>query len=275
MKKIILFIAGFCILSYLLGLYLGSPRSFDDPVPSTWLPKTKNTGWFQSEAIPDNQRFYTLHGDTHNSDELSIVASPAVALDWTTETDMFIAEGPTEDTLGNLYFSPIGPKDNVILVSLDPGTGARRWAIPANGKLLSAGGGAPLILNDPVNSDQQIIYLGVYDRAVAVRPSGDIIWDVATGLQEPVLKAGELDGRHVFGLNYHPQADALVGLTAAGDIYVLDRASGKPLLDNGCTSTCNERDWSRRLSLRIMAVKLRWISTLTPKGDFTCPRPLQ
>jgi hypothetical protein len=148
---------------------------------------------------------------------------------------MFIAEGPTEDVDGNLYFSPIGPKENLILVSLNPETGARRWAIPARGRQLSAGSGAPLILNDPDNPGKQLIYTGSYDRAVAVKQNGQVVWDTSTGLQEPDLKPDDLDGRHVFGLNYHVQADALVGLTAAGDIYVLDRATGTPLLNKPYT----------------------------------------
>jgi len=88
-----------------------------------------------------------------------------------------------------------------------------------------------LILNDPDNTDQQIVYLGVYHRAVAVKQDGSVVWDVPTGLEEPALDAEDPDDRHVFGLNYHPQADALVGLTASGEVYVLDRESGKPLLE--------------------------------------------
>ena len=86
-----------------------------------------------------------------------------------------------------LYFSPIGPRENVILVSLDPQSGERRWAINNSSTQRLAGGGAPLMLNDPDQVGQQIIYLGVYDRAVAVRQNGEVTWDVDTGLVEPTL----------------------------------------------------------------------------------------
>ena len=235
MKKTILAITIAALLVFIALIYLGTPRSMDSPGVSQWRPVSVNLAASSSPIIPANNRFFALHGDTHNSDELSIVAATEVELDWTAEPDMFIAEGPTEDIDGNLYFSPIGPTENVILISLNPETGARRWAIPARGKLLSAGGGAPLILNDPDNPGKQLIYTGVYDRAVAVRQNGNVVWDTATGLQEPDLKADDLDDRHVFGLNYHVQADALVGLTAAGDIYVLDRATGASLLSKAYT----------------------------------------
>jgi hypothetical protein len=235
MKKGLLTAGIIGLLTWTAINYLGTARQIALPEFSRWQPTEVNVAASTSQIIPKNRRFFTLHGDTHNSDELWIAASPDVELDWTAESDMFIAEGPTEDIDGNLYFSPIGPKENLILVSLDPLTGNRRWAIPAKSTLSSAGGGAPLILNDPETPGEQLIYLGVYDRVVAVRQNGDIVWDVTTGLEEPVLKPGELDDRHVFGLNYHVQADALVGLTAAGDIYILDRATGAPLLDKPYT----------------------------------------
>lgn len=235
MKKVLPTLAVVVLLAALAMNYLGTARQMDSPGASEWQAVTVNLAARESPIIPANDRFFALHGDTHNSDELSIAASPELELQWTAEPDMFIAEGPTEDIDGNLYFSPIGPQENLILVSLDPLTGDRRWAIPANSTLLSLGGGAPLILNDPDNPGEQLIYLGVYDRAVAVRQNGDIVWDVATGLQEPDLSAGDLDDRHVFGLNYHAQTDAVVGLTAAGDIYALDRATGSPLLSEPYT----------------------------------------
>jgi hypothetical protein len=231
MKKVLLTLALVGSLAALAINYFGTPRQMTSPGDSQWQPVTVNLAAHTSPIIPANDRFFALHGDTHNADELSIAASPDLELNWTAESDMFIAEGPTEDINGNLYFSPIYPIENVILVSLDAKTGARRWAVPARDERQSAGGGAPLILNDPDSPGEQIIYLGVYDRAVAIRQSGEMVWDVATGLKPAAANSGGLDDRHVFGLNYHVQADALVGLTAAGDIYVLDRATGDPLLD--------------------------------------------
>ena len=62
---------------------------------------------------------------------------------WSVEPDLYIAEGPTLDNEGNLYFSPFSPKENISLVSLDAITGERRWIIEDP----IEGGGAPLILN--------------------------------------------------------------------------------------------------------------------------------
>jgi hypothetical protein len=215
----------------LLTIYLGTPRTFELPIQSTSQSTTKIHHSGSGAVLPGKERFYALHGDTHNSDELSVNVSHGVQWLWTAEPDLYVAEGPTEDSDGNIYFSPIGPKENLILVSLEPESGSRRWAVPADSEALSAGGGAPLILNDPHNPGQQIIYIGVYHRAVALKQDGTVIWDVSTGLEEPILGPGELDARHVFGLNYQPQSDALVGLTAAGEVYVLDRESGKQLLE--------------------------------------------
>lgn len=231
MKKVLLSLALIGSLATLAMNYFGTPRQIPSPGASQWRPTSVNLAAHTSPVIPGNDRFFALHGDTHNADELSIAASPGLKLDWTAEPDMFIAEGPTEDINGNLYFSPIYPIENVILVSLDAKTGARRWAVPARDERQSAGGGAPLILNNPDSPGEQIIYLGVYDRAVAIRQSGEMVWDVVTGLKPATANSGGLDNRHVLGLNYHVQADALVGFTAAGDIYVLDRATGDPLLD--------------------------------------------
>ncbi len=235
MKKTALFITIAILLALVALSYLGTPRQIHSPNSSQWRPVSVNVATITSSVIPAASRFFALHGDTHNSDELSIAAAAEVELDWTSEPDMFIAEGPTEDNNGNLYFSAIGPKEDLMLVSLDPKTGTRRWAIPSIGKYKAAGGGAPLVLNDPDIPGKQIIYAGAYDRAIAVQQDGHIIWDTLTGLLEPDLKPGDLDDRHVFGLNYHVQADALIGLTAAGDIYVLDRKTGIPLLDKPYT----------------------------------------
>ena len=171
--------------------------------------------------------FRGLHADTLNSDEVAIALSPMLAFEWSVEPFFYIAEGPTFDHAGNLYFSPLLPGEGVILVSLDPATGARRWSI--TGTTLY-GGGAPLVLEDPAIPGEEVVYLGVYDRAVAVRPDGTVVWDVPTGLPTPPAPSDVLTSYHSFGLNYHPQADALVGIMGDGNVYVLDRATGAQLL---------------------------------------------
>lgn len=116
---------------------------------------------------------------------------------------------------------PLNPYEPVALVSLEPHGGGRRWAIP-NLSGVPVGSGTPLVLADPETPGTEIVYVGFYDRALAVRTDGSVVWDVATGL------AGTPLG--VFGVNYHPAADAIVGLSRDGWIYALDRRTGAPVL---------------------------------------------
>ena len=212
-------------LSLIAGCsFIQEPRPMTPPEKSNWTPKgPRNTGVF-NPILGSYDTMRGLHGDTVNSDEILGVTAPMFELDWVAETDMFIVEGPTMDNEGNLYFSPIAPKEDVSLVALDRETGKRLWAKKGRG----AGGGAPLILNDPENPGKQIIYSGTYDKAMAIRPDGSVIWEVDTGLinDRTILP----DPTHNFGLNYVPQADALLGVFIDGHIYALDRKTGKPLL---------------------------------------------
>jgi outer membrane protein assembly factor BamB len=174
------------------------------------------------------QFFRGLHADTLNSDEVGIALSPVLEFEWSVEPNFYIAEGPVFDKDGNLYFSPLYPGEAVMLVSLDPDTGERRWVIT---ETTPYGAGAPLVLDDPLNPGEQIIYVAVYDRALAVRPDGTVLWDVPTGLPAPPPVSAELEENyHCFGLNYHVQEDALVGVMGTGDVVLLDRATGAQLL---------------------------------------------
>lgn len=241
MKRLypIFFILIIITLSASLALsYLASPKDYPNSVVTQWQSTSKtvplSSGQSNTDIEPISNSFHALHADTHNSDELAIAASRSVNHLWTVESDMFIAEGPTEDNQGNLYFSPIDPKENLLLVSLDGKTGDRRWSVPmptAQSEVSSHGGGAPLILNDPDHTGKQLIYLSVYETAVAMTQEGELLWQVTPPLAEYSIIDGSADDRHVFGLNYHPQMDALVGLTASGHLFMLDRKTGRSLLD--------------------------------------------
>lgn len=166
-----------------------------------------------------------LHTDTHGSDEISTVIAPAFEVDWTTEKDMFITEGPVFDSDGNIYFCPILNGDDTLLVSIEPNKGQRRWAITG----FSWGCGTPYVVIDP-ETGEDIIYLGTYDRAMAVRTNGEIIWDVPTGL--PKLDRDTLEpNKHSFGMNYLAKYDAVIASMGDGSVYVLDRKTGRSLLD--------------------------------------------
>ena len=180
--------------------------------------------------------FRTMHGDSLNSDEVAIAAAPVFEQDWVSEPNTFNGTGPTFDKSGNLYFSPVRTSgEEVLLISLDPNDGSRRWAITGGPK----GCGAPLVLDDPDNPGEQIIYVGSYDRALAVKPDADtnldkvvetaeMVWDVPTGL---TATPGERPPT-IFGLNYDPATDSLIGLAEDNHIYVLDRKSGSLLLSS-------------------------------------------
>jgi outer membrane protein assembly factor BamB len=222
--RLVLLVAAFVVA---LGC-TPTPKPYAPPGKTTWSPEGCRSVPSDNSVLGLPAEFFRgLHADTANSDEVAIALAPVLEFEWVAEPLFYIAEGPTFDRRGNLYFSPILPAESVILVSLEPETGARRWAVTGTNLY---GGGAPLVLDDPANPGEQIVYLGLYDRALAIRPDGTIVWDVPTGLPAPPPPSEGLTAYHCFGLNYHVQADALVGITGDGNLYVLDRGTGAPLL---------------------------------------------
>ena len=202
-------------------------RTFDEPEKTAWVPEgPRKAANYDYTVIPEPDAFHTMHVGVNNTDNLWIAAAPMVTLDWVAENDMFVAEGPTFDNEGNLYFSPFNPKEDVSLVCLDRQTGKRRWTVPGRGMA----NGAILILNDPDHPGKQVIYHSTYTLAMALRPDGSLIWQVPTGLSLPDRKPGERDYTHTWGMNYHPQADAVVGVSMDGYVYAHDRRTGAPLL---------------------------------------------
>ena len=219
-------VAGIAVCSVLLNNYLTIPRTYDDTSLSEWRPDGPRYVAPENPVLGVNDTFRSLHGSTRNSDEVLTAVAPDVELDWVVEQDMFITEGPSIDREGNLYFSPVTPKEHVVLVSLDGKTGERRWTIEG----YSQGGGAPLVLDDPDRPGEQIIYLTLYERALAVRPNGEVIWDVQTGLKKYIDPVQGLENSHNFGANYLPQADAIVSVVMDGTMIMLDRKTGRLLL---------------------------------------------
>ena len=167
----------------------------------------------------------SMHTDIHGSDEIATVIAPAFEFEWNAESNYFTAEGPVFDQDGNLYFCPVFPPDDVIMISIEPIKGERRWVLEG----YSAGCGTPLILIDPV-SGKDIVYIGTYDRLVAATIEGEIIWDVPTGLER--INIGSVKAnQHNFGVNYHPQTDSLIASVGDGRVYVFDRKTGTPRLE--------------------------------------------
>ncbi len=202
-----------------------------------WTPVGARTvGTYAYDIIPEPNAFHTMHVGPNNSDNVWVALAPQMELDWFEETDFYVPEGPTYDNVGNLYFSPLFPKDeNVSLVSLDAATGERNWAIEGNEpkpgeEPVNAGSGAILILNDPDNPGEQIIYHATYTEAMALRPGPGpdptVIWRVPTGLELPPIEEGVRSPTHSFGFNYHPPTDSVVALTLGADIFAFDRKTG-------------------------------------------------
>jgi len=208
-------------------LALPAPRAFLPPPPARWQPQGVRAAAAQSNPIyPQPDSFHTMHVNTANGDEVWSAVAPMFEPDWIAESASYIAEGPTFDNAGNLYFSPTWSPEDVSLVALDRVTGKRRWTIAGKG----AGCGAPLVLNDPENPGRQLIYHSTYSTAMALRSDGSTVWSVATGLTLPPRQPGARSQTHVWGMNYHPQADAVLAVTMDGWVLVHDRRSGAALL---------------------------------------------
>ncbi|MEM7139070.1 MAG: hypothetical protein AAF500_21025 [Myxococcota bacterium] len=197
------------------------------PLPAVegWVPVGARTvGSYSYDVVPEPDAFRTMHVGPNNSDNVWVAVAPRLELDWVAEQAFYVPEGPTYDNVGNLYFSPLFPGENLSLVSLDAETGERNWAVEGDG--LNAGSGAILVLNDPDNPGEQIIYHATYTEAMALRPDGTEIWRTPTGLEIPPIVEGERSPTHSFGFNYHLPTDSLVGLTVGADIFAFDRETG-------------------------------------------------
>jgi outer membrane protein assembly factor BamB len=231
MKPLLTALAGLVLLGCAAFLYLQfllplpQARSFPEPPKTDWRPGGPRAFPERHAAVPLPDTFHTMHGGLGNTDEVDTAAAPMFAFDWVAEEELYVPEGPTFDREGNLYFSPTHNAAGLTLVSLDAETGARRWAIE-----WPFGGGAPLVLDDPEDPGKQVIYHCSYDKAWAVKTDGDVVWEVETGLEVPPVAASARTSTHCWGMNYHPQADAVTALTMDAKVYVLDRRTGRPLL---------------------------------------------
>jgi outer membrane protein assembly factor BamB len=194
-------------------------RDYGVPVLTEWQPNGVRRFSSNTDVNARPATFGgALHTDTHGSDEVATVIAPMFEAAWTAETNMFVAEGPVFDSAGNVYFSPLFAPEDVIVVSLDPETGKRRWVLEGS----SAGAGTPLVIEDQ-DSGQDRVYAVTYDRAVALDTAGNILWDVSAG-----QAGGDVydPGRHCFGSNYHIATDSIVAVMGDGHVYVLDRLTG-------------------------------------------------
>lgn len=216
------------ISSLLVTACMEAPKvkEFDSPAKTTFSIQTTSPVSTESSVITDTKGFRTLHGGTQNRDEVTVALAPTFELAWTQEEQFWIYEGPSFDDQQQLYFSPIRPAESVNLVALDSESGERAWVIP--GREMGQGG-APLILNDPSNPGEQIIYTASYESIKAVSQDGEILWTRATG--EDTGLDLMLAQAHNYGVNYLPHHDAVVSVIGTGKVFILDRTTGIPLID--------------------------------------------
>ncbi len=206
------------LLSVIAACSRPTVNDFPPPAKTLWNPSgIRMAGNIDHSVIPEPKTNKTMHGNINNTDNFWIVAAPMFELDWVAEEAMYVGEGPTIDKQGTVYFCPSHPKEDVSIVSLDGSTGKRRWAIPGEGDGRNYGCGAPLILNNPENTAEEIIYHATYAHAMAINTDGEILWKTPTGLTEP---------SHSWAMNYHPQTDSVIGLTKNGYVFAMDRKTG-------------------------------------------------
>ncbi len=242
------FLSVFAVIA--IGILFSSctPKPYGPPERTSWTPDGPRSVPYIGDAsdpaggdVLGNPvgYFKSKHGDSINSDEIVSVAAPVFESAWIAEQDTVMAS-PAFDKSGNLYSSPFKRGLGVgLLVSLNPIDGSRRWVVESIGDPeFSTGGYPPLVLDDPDHPGEQIIYAGCLERAVAVKTDADInsnkiietsemVWDVSTGLTAVPGKP-----HRMFGLNYDPTTDTIIGFLAGNEVYVLDRKTGAPLLES-------------------------------------------
>ncbi|ARN72706.1 PQQ-binding-like beta-propeller repeat protein [Oceanicoccus sagamiensis] len=204
-----------------------NPKVFGPPAKTQWKPVgARSVAQHSYDIIPEPVTWSAIHVGVRNSDGVWGVAAPMFELDWVAEPAYFVGNGPLLDNEGNLYFSAnFYHGERVLLVSLDAKTGERRWVIPGGDDISRSS--AAFILNDPDNPGQQIIYQIGYDRLMAVRPDGSIVWSKATGLMLDDEQRKRRDTTKFHSFNYHPATDSLVSITQAGALLAYSRKTGE------------------------------------------------
>ena len=204
-----------------------NPKVFGPPPKTQWKPVgARAAGQHSYDIIPEPTKWNAIHVGVANSDSVWGVAAPMFELDWVAEQAYFVGNGPLFDNEGNLYFSTkFYHGDRVVLVSLDAKTGERRWAIPANEDIQASS--PAFILNDPDNPGSQIIYIVGYNRAMALRTDGSVIWSKATGLELTDLEVEPGPARNFQSFNYHPATDSLISVTSGGALFAFSRKTGE------------------------------------------------
>jgi hypothetical protein len=200
-----------------------TPRPLAAPPRTEWRPDGCRSVPFAHPVLPSRTAFRRAHGDLESTDEVELAYAPVFARAWIAEPGLYQVTTPAFDDAGNLYMTPLLPREPILLLSLDGATGARRFVVPLEAG--DRGGGAvPLVLRDP-EAGTEVVYVNAYQRVVAVRTDGTTLWSAPTG-----LGAATTADRSPIGLAWVPNADAVVVLTRDGFVLLHDRKTGAPLL---------------------------------------------
>jgi outer membrane protein assembly factor BamB len=200
------------------------PRTFPVPARTTWRPEGCRSVPFTHPVVPARTAYRRAHGGLESGDAVDVAYAPVFAREWIAEPSLYQVTTPSFDSAGNLYMTPLLPHEPILMISLEPTAGARRFVIrlePGD----RGGGSVPMVLRDP-DTGGEVVYVNAYRRVVAVRTDGTIVWNVPTGLGDATTPA-----QSPIGLNWVPNADAIVVLTRDGFVLLLDRKTGAPLLD--------------------------------------------
>jgi outer membrane protein assembly factor BamB len=215
---------GRIVLTKALVRQIPSPRVMPTPPVTAWMPDGARYAAPKNDVIGEGGVWHERHGDGRNSDETLLAAAPTFGPARIIGPDELHFAAIAFDKDSNIYTAVNFATDGTFLVSYDIKTGKERWRIKTEKH--TPMGGVPIVLKDPEHGGETI-YLISRDEALAVRPDGDILWRVPTGLPEG--GAGDGQGGIMWGPSYNPRFDVITGVSGAGELVVLDRKTGKLL----------------------------------------------
>jgi outer membrane protein assembly factor BamB len=200
------------------------PREF--PIPSTtdWRPTGCREVPLEHPALLPRTAFRRAHGDLGSTDEVDLAYPPVFERTWIAEEGLYQVTTPAFDGDGNIYMTPLLPREPILMISLEPETGQRRFVVPLE-QGQRGGGAVPVILRDP-ETNTDVAYMNSYSRVLAVRSDGEILWDVETGLGDATTSR-----QSPIGMAWVPNADAVAGVTRDGYVFLYDRSSGAPIVE--------------------------------------------
>src|SRR5262245_7849348 len=107
-----------------------TPRPLPVPGRTAWRPMDCRSVPFSHPVLLPRTAFRRAHGDLESTDEVDLAYAPVFAREWVVEPSLYQVTTPAFDGAGNLYMTPLLPHEPILMYSLDPATGARRFVVP-------------------------------------------------------------------------------------------------------------------------------------------------